>query len=234
MTRVCEGDDIVIPPLGLGALLRLPPACKGLIVFAHGSGSSRFSVRNAGVAAALNQAGFATLLLDLLLAGEADDRGKVFDIRLLADRLIDAIEWADASHTLSELPLGLFGASTGAAAALVVAADLGDRIKAVVSRGGRPDLAGPALPKVHVPTLLIVGGNDDAVIALNQAALTRLAGPKDLRIISGATHLFPEPGAMDAVSGYAAEWFSTYLDPRPGRANHPQHWGGPDAVLRSR
>ena len=174
MTRVCEGDDIVIPPLGLGALLRLPPACKGLIVFAHGSGSSRFSVRNAGVAAALNQAGFATLLLDLLLAGEADDRGKVFDIRLLADRLIDAIEWADASHTLSELPLGLFGASTGAAAALVVAADLGDRIKAVVSRGGRPDLAGPALPKVHVPTLLIVGGNDDAVIALNQAALITL------------------------------------------------------------
>ena len=183
----------------------------GLVLFAHGSGSSRFSVRNLAVAAALNKAGFGTLLLDLLRAEDADDRSKVFDIPMLADRLVAAIHWIDKYPALTRLPLGLFGASTGAAAALLAAADLGDRIKAVVSRGGRPDLAGSALARVHAPTLLIVGGNDEVVIALNEAALGQLAGPKALKIIPSATHLFPEPGAMEAVSSYAINWFGTHL-----------------------
>ena len=191
-------------------------------MFAHGSGSSRFSPRNVTLATALNEAGFGTLLFDLLTPSEENDRANVFDIPLLADRLLDAIRWIDRDTGLSSLPLGLFGASTGAAAALVAAARLGDRVGAVVSRGGRPDLAGAALATVKAPTLLIVGGDDDVVIVLNEQALARLNAPKALWIVPHATHLFPEPGALEAVCQYAVEWFSLHLEHRaaqtaPGR-----------------
>jgi len=209
--RHANGRDIEIPPLGLGGTLTLPAEARGLVVFAHGSGSSRFSPRNVAVAAALNDAGFATLLFDLLTPAEESDRANVFDIRLLADRLVHAIRWIDQDPELSRLPLGLFGASTGAAAALVAAAQLGERVGAVVSRGGRPDLAGAMLPLVRAPTLLIVGGNDEVVILLNEQALARLSAPKALRIVPHATHLFSEPGALEAVSRYAIEWFSLHL-----------------------
>jgi pimeloyl-ACP methyl ester carboxylesterase len=210
-----HGRDVSVPPLGLAGTLRLPREAQGLVVFAHGSGSSRFSPRNVAVAEALNAAGFATLLFDLLTPGEEADRRNVFDIPLLADRLIDAVRWIDRDARLSPLPLGLFGASTGAGAALVAAAQLGDRVGAVVSRGGRPDLAGEALEAVRSPTLLIVGGNDDVVVELNEAALARLDAPKALRIVPGATHLFPEPGALEAVIRHAADWFSLYLGHPP-------------------
>jgi putative phosphoribosyl transferase len=203
--------DVCIPPHELDGTVRLPSAARGLVVFVHGSGSSRFSPRNVAVAAALNQAGFATLLFDLLTAVEEADRRKVFDIRLLADRLLDAIQWVEQDPELSTLPLGLFGASTGAAAALVAAARMGEQVGAVVSRGGRPDLAAAALDAVHSPTLLVVGGRDDVVIQLNEQALLSLQGPKALWIVPGATHLFPEPGALDEVIERAAMWFSAYL-----------------------
>jgi putative phosphoribosyl transferase len=181
------------------------------VLFAHGSGSSRFSVRNNAVAAELNKAGFATLLLDLLTPDEEGDRRKVFDIPLLAGRLVDATNWIGRQPDLSRLPLGLFGASTGAAAALQTAARLGPAVKAVVSRGGRPDLAGPMLPNVKAPTLLIVGAADDVVLDLNRQALAELACTKEISIIPGATHLFEEPGALDDVARRAAEWFSLHL-----------------------
>lgn len=218
----CE-RNIAIPPLGLGGSLHLPAEALGLVVFVHGSGSSRFSPRNRAVAAALNEAGFATLLFDLLAAQEEDDRAKVFDIQLLADRLVDAILWIGKNPEISNLPLGLFGASTGAAAALVAAARMRDRIGAIVSRGGRPDLAGSALALVRAPTLLIVGGNDDIVIVLNEQALAKLQAPKALQIVPHATHLFPEPGALETVSQYAIEWFSRYLG--RGRAGTGQSRG---------
>ena len=203
--------EIRIPPLGLPGTLRLPKDPTGLVAFAHGSGSSRLSPRNMEVAEALNQAGFGTLLFDLLTPGEDADRANVFDIPLLSERLIQAVRWIDEDPALADLPLGLFGASTGAAAALVAAAHLGKRISAVVSRGGRPDLAGAALEVVHTPTLLIVGGNDLEVLDLNRAALARLKGPKALQIVPGASHLFPEPGALAAVIAHARAWFSRYL-----------------------
>jgi dienelactone hydrolase len=202
-----ERREVTISPLGLGGTLRLPPGALGLVVFAHGSGSSRHSPRNNAVAEALADAGIATLLFDLLSEEEEGDRGNVFDIALLADRLVAAIDWIDRQKDLAALPIGLFGASTGAAAALVAAARLGERIGAVVSRGGRPDLAGDALTAVRSPTLLIVGGADTGVIALNEAALARLRAPKALEIVPGATHLFSEPGALDAVAALAARWF---------------------------
>jgi putative phosphoribosyl transferase len=207
-------SDILIPGLGLAGMVQMPPQPKGLVVFAHGSGSSRFSPRNVAVAVALNKAGFGTLLLDLLTEEEEGDRRNVFDISLLADRLIAAVHWIDRNPELSTMPLGLFGASTGAAAALLAAARLGTRVRAVVSRGGRPDLAGSALSSVHSPTLLIVGGDDDEVVELNERALTELKAQKALRIVPGATHLFPEPGALEAVSQYATEWFCVYLSQR--------------------
>lgn len=203
--------DIRIPPVGLGGQLRLPPQATAIVIFAHGSGSSRFSPRNVAVAEALNSSGFGTLLFDLLTPAEEGDRANVFDISLLADRLVQAIQWVDQEPDLSTLPLGLFGASTGAAAALVAAARLGERVGAVVSRGGRPDLAGAALALVCAPTLLIVGGNDDVVIELNERAFACLKAPKALRIVPGATHLFPEPGTLETVSRYAIEWFSAHL-----------------------
>lgn len=213
-SNACESEDLRIPPRGLIGSLRTPKKAFALIVFAHGSGSSRLSPRNVAVARALNDRGMATLLFDLLAPAEEVDRVNVFDIPLLAGRLIDAVRWLEGHASAAKLPLGLFGASTGAAAALVVAARLPRRVGAVVSRGGRPDLAGEeALDQVHAPTLLIVGGDDFGVIDLNEHAMARLRGPKSLQIIPHASHLFPEPGAMEAVIDHAARWFQQYLAP---------------------
>jgi putative phosphoribosyl transferase len=206
--------EVTIGPLGLAGTLRLPAAANALVVFAHGSGSSRFSPRNTAVAKALNGEGMATLLFDLLTPAEEQDRANVFDIPLLAERLVDVVDWIDRERELSRLPLGLFGASTGAAAALVAAARLGARVGAVVSRGGRPDLAGTALDKVTAPTLLIVGGLDYGVIELNEQALAQLRALKALEIVPDATHLFPEPGALEAVMRLAARWFKQHLGAR--------------------
>jgi pimeloyl-ACP methyl ester carboxylesterase len=194
--------------------LVLPEHPTGIVLFAHGSGSSRHSPRNRLVAHSLNEAGFGTLLLDLLTSVEerADQiAGEFrFDIDLLARRLVGAIDWLAAGPAAS-LRLGLFGASTGAAAALVAAAERPEAVDAVVSRGGRPDLAGPALPRVRAPTLLIVGGADRLVLELNQRALELLPAESRLAVVPGATHLFEEPGALEQVAKLATDWFSTYL-----------------------
>lgn len=203
--------EVVIGPLGLAGTLRLPASANILVVFAHGSGSSRFSPRNMAVAVALNTQGIATLLFDLLTPEEERERANVFDIPLLAERLVDVVHWIDTDPRLSRLPLGLFGASTGAAAALVAAARLGPRIGAVVSRGGRPDLADAALDVVTAPTLLIVGGLDFGVIELNEQAFARIQAPKAIEIVPGATHLFPERGTLELVIEHAARWFKTHL-----------------------
>ena len=213
-TRRVNARDVVIGPLGLAGTLHQPPSASALVVFAHGSGSSRFSPRNRAVAEALNAQGIATLLFDLLTPDEESERANVFDIPLLAERLIDVVRWIDTQPELKRLPLGLFGASTGAAAALVAAAELGMRVGAVVSRGGRPDLANAALEQVTAPTLLIVGGFDDVVIELNEQAYARLTAPKAIEIVPGATHLFPEPGTLDVVITHAARWFNAYLGSR--------------------
>ncbi len=207
--------DVRIPPIGLSGTLCVPSGAYALVAFAHGSGSSRLSPRNMAVADALNARRIATLLFDLLTPGEEADRANVFDIHLLADRLADAVRWLETQPSISRLPLGLFGASTGAAAAIVAAAKIPDRIGAVVSRGGRPDLAGEALDRIRAPTLLIVGGDDFGVIELNQQAFARLPGPKALEIVPNASHLFPEPGALEAVIGHAASWFERHLAPVP-------------------
>jgi len=206
-----EVRDVRIPPVGLAGTLRLPRNARAVIAFAHGSGSSRFSPRNTAVAEGLNAKGFGTLLFDLLTLEEEGDRANVFDIALLAARLVDAVRWLDRELQADRPALGLFGASTGAAAALVAAASLGDRVGAVVSRGGRPDLADEALDQVCTPTLLIVGGVDYGVIELNERALTRLKGPATLEIVPGASHLFPEPGTLEAVIEHASRWFARYL-----------------------
>lgn len=203
---------VYIPPIGLPGTLQIPGEATSLVVFAHGSGSSRLSPRNMLVAGELNKRGMATLLFDLLTADEEAERANVFNISLLAGRVVDAVEWLGRDPLTRQLSIGLFGASTGAAAALVAAAQLGNRIRAVVSRGGRPDLAGGAvLDRLHTPTLLIVGGVDFQVIELNQSAFVRLRGPKALEIVPGASHLFPEPGALEAVIVHAVHWFETYL-----------------------
>ncbi len=214
-----ETRDIRIPPIGLSGILHVPRDAYAIVAFVHGSGSSRSSPRNRTVADALNDRGMATLLFDLLTSDEEIDRANVFDISLLADRLVGVVSWLDAQPSLARLPLGLFGASTGAAAALVAAAKLPKRVRAVVSRGGRPDLAGDALDEVRAPTLLIVGGADVGVIELNEEALARLQGLKALEIIPGASHLFPEPGALEAVIDHAARWFERYLAPGSGTAS---------------
>ena len=205
--------DVHIHPHNLAGTLRIPERARALVIFAHGSGSGRLSPRNVAVAEALNRRGIATLLFDLLTPEEekANNRAKVFDIPLLADRLIDAIHWAEKISSLKGLNVGLFGASTGAAAALVAAAKLGPRVGAVVSRGGRPDLAGDALLAVRTPTLLIVGGADHGVIELNEHAYARLGGPKELVIVPGATHLFAEHGALEQVIAHAGRWFKQHL-----------------------
>lgn len=206
-----ETREILIQPKGLAGTLQVPKHGHALVIFAHGSGSSRLSPRNRAVAAALNASGIVTLLFDLLTPEEEADRANVFDIQLLADRLVNVVRWLEHEPDLRKLPLGLFGASTGAAAALVAAARIPDRVGAVVSRGGRPDLAGNALAKVRAPTLLIVGGVDYGVIELNEQAFARLQVPKALEIIPDASHLFPEPGAMEAVIAHATRWFERYL-----------------------
>jgi putative phosphoribosyl transferase len=184
---------------------------SALVAFAHGSGSSRLSPRNRRVAARLRDEGLGTLLVDLLTAEEEDDRQRVFDIPLLSARLRAAIAWIDEQDGLTSLPVGLFGASTGAAAALQAAADAPERVRAVVARGGRPDLAGSALPLVRAPTLLIVGGADEAVLDLNRAAQERMRCLVELDVIPGATHLFEEPGALETVADRAASWFARHL-----------------------
>ncbi len=191
--------------------LRLPAQPAGLVVFAHGSGSSRLSPRNRQVAEALNGSGFATLLFDLLTPEEELDRANVFDIGLLAERLLAVTAWVGAEAQLGDLPIGYFGASTGAAAALRAAARLGDGVRAVVSRGGRPDLAAESLEAVVAPTLLIVGGADLQVLELNEAAARLLRCEHEVAVVPGATHLFEEPGAMERVAELAAEWFFRHL-----------------------
>jgi putative phosphoribosyl transferase len=191
--------------------LALPAEPRGLVMFAHGSGSSRHSPRNRMVASSLNESGFATLLLDLLTTEEEHDRANVFDIELLSTRLLAATRWALSQTQLSSLPLGYFGASTGAAAALLAAADLGEGIGAVVSRGGRPDLASSRLGEVKAPVLLIVGGRDELVLELNRDAQRRLRSLSELAVVPGATHLFEERGALEQVCGLAGDWFERHL-----------------------
>src|SRR5438067_6418024 len=193
--------------------LKLPRGAGAVVVFAHGSGSGRFSPRNQYVAQVLQDAGLGTLLLDLLEEDEANDRSKVFDIGLLAKRLQAAGEWLSSQPETQRLRLGYFGASTGAGAALVAAAQAPQSVGAVVSRGGRPDLARDALPHVIAPTLLIVGGDDEVVLELNREAFDQLTGIRQLDVVPGATHLFPEPGALEEVAQLAREWFLHYLTP---------------------
>lgn len=197
----------------LQGILGVTAEARGVILFAHGSGSGRFSPRNNFVARRLQGGGFATLLVDLLEESEADDRCKVFDIDLLADRLLAAKAWLGEDPRTRTLLVGYFGASTGAGAALQAAARESATIGAVVSRGGRPDLAKRYLPLVAAPTLLIVGGEDFSVIQMNEEAFTQLTCPKKLVIVPGATHLFEEPGKLEQVADHARRWFQLYLDP---------------------
>lgn len=212
-----EIELVLRPGVRLGGNLAVPHGARGAVLFAHGSGSSRFSRRNRLVAQTLQQGGFATLLMDLLTPHEEEaerfTRHLRFDIELLADRLAGAVEWLSHDEETRGLPVGLFGASTGAAAALVTAAREPDRVSAVVSRGGRPDLAGELLIEVRAPTLLIVGGADDVVLDLNRQALAMLRAEKQLEIVPGATHLFEEPGALEVVGALAAQWFADHLIP---------------------
>ena len=203
----------------LDGILRVPENTKGLVIFAHGAGSSRLSPRNNFVADRLGQRGIATLLFDLLTVAEAKDRANVFDIPLLSGRVIEAIEWARSDVELAQQRIGLFGASTGAAAALVAAARAPNHVSAVVSRGGRPDLAGAALPRVKAPTLLIVGGADRTVIELNKDAARTLNCEWRMDIVPGATHLFEEPGTLDQVVDLAGNWFQLHLKQRQGKSN---------------
>jgi putative phosphoribosyl transferase len=199
----------------LSGKLTIPESAIALVLFAHGSGSSRHSPRNQLVARTLNRAGLATLLFDLLIPEEealdVSTGEHRFDITLLAERLVQGAKWARQQKQTRDLSIGYFGSSTGGAAALVAASDLPQNIGAVVSRGGRPDLAGDALPRVEAPTLLIVGGNDDVVIELNEMARDRMRGEVKLEIIPGATHLFEEPGALEQVAKLASDWFSLHL-----------------------
>jgi putative phosphoribosyl transferase len=205
--------EVLIPADGvrLPGTLTLPTGCTAIVVFAHGSGSSRLSPRNQFVAEVLQRAGIGTLLFDLLTEPEARDRRNVFDIELLAERLDRARGWLDAEARPEHPALGYFGASTGAAAALVAAANQPGSVIAIVSRGGRPDLAGEALRRVAAPTLLIVGGADEDVLDLNRQALRQLRGVKELSIVPGATHLFEEPGTLERVSELASDWFAKHL-----------------------
>jgi putative phosphoribosyl transferase len=217
MSSAATETAVVVEPEGvrLEGTLVLPAAAAGVVLFAHGTGSSRHSPRNRFVARELQDAGLATLLFDLLSQSEeqldARTRELRFDIGLLATRLAAATRWLAEHDPTRDLPLGYFGASTGAAAALVAAAEAGDTVGAVVSRGGRPDLAGDALGLVRAPTLLIVGGEDTAVLELNRDALERVRSEKSLEVVPGATHLFEEPGALERVAKLAREWFTRHL-----------------------
>jgi len=220
-TGTLEAIEVAIParsrrgaPLDLPGSLAIPDDPRGIVLFAHGSGSGRQSPRNRLVAGVLHEGGLATLLFDLLTPEESAERVNVFDIDLLAERLLDALRFVSGRPDVATLPLGVFGASTGAAAGLVAAARE-RRVRAVVSRGGRPDLAGPCLAKVHVPALLIVGSLDEDVLELNRRALDHLGGAKQLSVIRGASHLFEEEGTLAEAARLAAEWFRRYLLPAP-------------------
>jgi putative phosphoribosyl transferase len=217
LTTAVTAADVSIPalaasgsPISLPGRLALPETAHGLVLFAHGSGSSRLSPRNQFVAGMLHESWLGTLLFDLLTERESYDRVNVFDIGLLAERLAAAIRFVAGREQTAALPLGLFGASTGAAAALVAAAHE-PRVKAVVSRGGRPDMAGGALSRMTAPTLLIVGGHDEEVLALNQLAYEQITAEKQLAFVPGATHLFEEPGTLEEAARLAAEWFARHL-----------------------
>ena len=203
-------SDVRVEPEGLDGLLGVPEGAEGIVIFAHGSGSGRFSPRNNYVAAALRSAGLATFLLDLLTPAEETNRDNVFDIPLLAGRLMRATEWLVERTETAELKPGYFGASTGAGAALMAAADV-PRVGAVVSRGGRPDMALSVLPRVTAPTLLLVGSFDRPVIGMNEQAYNALTCKKHLIIIEGAGHLFEEPGKLDEVVAHAKAWFLNHL-----------------------
>lgn len=209
-------EQVVVGTSALAGELIVPDGARGLVIFAHGSGSSRHSPRNRFVAESLHRRRLGTLLFDLLSEDEAGDRANVFDIGLLAKRLLQAMEWSRGTPELAGLRIGLFGASTGAAAALVAAADRPQDVSAVVSRGGRPDLAGAALAQVRAPTLLIVGGSDPEVLALNRGALRLLTCEKRLDVVPRATHLFEEAGTLGVVADSASEWFATHLMPGAG------------------
>jgi dienelactone hydrolase len=216
--KIIEGGNTVKIPVG-GAIIEgnlvVPPAAKGVVLFAHGSGSSRFSPRNQYVAKVLNKAGLATLLIDLLTKEEEETDMRTgqfrFDIDLLSQRLIAATEWLRKNPITKNLVFGYFGASTGAAAALIAAAKLPAEIKTVVSRGGRPDLAVDYLQKVKAPTLLIVGGNDTVVLDLNKKAMQSLSAAKKLEIVPGASHLFEERGKLEEVARLSVDWFLVHL-----------------------
>jgi putative phosphoribosyl transferase len=224
-----DQHEVRIDPPGLSALLGVPPDAKGVVLFAHGSGSGRKSPRNNHVAESLRLAGIATLLLDLLTPAEEQDRRNVFDVELLASRLIQATHWIEDQRPVRGLPVGYFGASTGAGAALVAAAAQGRQVAAVVSRGGRPDLAGDALADVKAPTLLLVGGLDTQVIELNHAAATRMRCEFEVTIVPGASHLFEEPGTLDQVIHHACTWFLRHFAVARGKeARHDR----PPADLR--
>jgi len=215
-----EEVQVTVGGMRLAGSLALPHEAKGIVLFAHGSGSGRHSPRNRFVASQLQDSGLATLLFDLLSEEEEAidrDSGHLrFDIGLLAERLVGATNWLSRQSATAKLPVGYFGASTGGGAALVAAADRQERVKAVVSRGGRPDLARDWLPLVNAATLLIVGANDDVVIELNESALRRLGSrTKELKIVPGASHLFEEPGKLKEVAQLAAEWFERHLTGRP-------------------
>ena len=216
-------ENEILMPVGevtLEGELQIPPNATGLVLFAHGSGSSRLSPRNQFVARMLREAGLGTLLFDLLTREEemidSFTRHLRFDIVLLCERLVAATRWLENVHAARGLRVGYFGSSTGGGAALMAAAKLGEGVGAVVSRGGRPDLASAWLPKVKSPTLLLVGELDTIVIGLNREAMSRMTCPTELRLIPDATHLFEEPGALEAVAHEAASWFQVHLSPKTG------------------
>lgn len=210
-------DEVVVEAAGASVTghLTVPQQPRGIVVFAHGSGSSRHSPRNQYVAGVLQSAGLATLLFDLLTGAEEQDRSNVFDIALLARRLVDVTVWLRSVEDTAGLPVGYFGASTGAGAALRAAADPGVDVFAVVSRGGRPDLAGAWLAHVRSPTLLIVGGRDEQVLELNRQAAEAIAAECRIAVVPGATHLFEEPGTLEQVAQLARQWFCDHLTPIP-------------------
>ena len=215
-----EAVRVEIGDVAIDGDLHVPDGASGLVIFAHGSGSSRFCGRNRAVAGVLEESRFGTFLLDLLTRDEetVDDRTREyrFDIDLLGRRVVGATDWAHLRPDLGRLPVAFFGASTGAAAALIAAAARPDIVHAVISRGGRPDLAEEALPNVQAPTLLIVGGDDEPVIEMNREAMRRMTAPMELKIIPGATHLFEEPGALEEVARLATVWCQRYVEQRLG------------------
>ena len=214
MPSIFKGREVIeirADSVSLQGILDIPKNAKGVVLFAHGSGSGRLSPRNNYVASMLRSAGLGTLLFDLLTEEEAQERRNVFDIDLLAQRLLSATEWASRSNKAGNLKIGYFGASTGAAAALQASVHTAVRIYSIVSRGGRPDMVMPILDMVKAPTLLVVGGNDSGVIELNKAAYDRLRCEKELKIVPGATHLFEESGKLEEVAKLAEEWFLRYF-----------------------